>query len=91
MEKNEKSFEENLENLEKIVKDLENGDVPLNLAIDKFNEGMKLASLCNDILEKATGTKVIYQFYLKEPFYESNQNLCYGIQISKTEDIYMMI
>ena len=26
MEKNEKSFEENLENLEKIVKDLENGD-----------------------------------------------------------------
>ena len=45
----------------------------------------------DDILEKATGTKVIYQFYLKEPFYESNQNLCYGIQISKTEDIYMMI
>lgn len=61
MEKNEKSFEENLENLEKIVKDLENGDVPLNLAIDKFNEGMKLASLCNDILEKAneTVTKVL--------------------------------
>lgn len=61
MEKNEKSFEENLENLEKIVKDLENGDVPLNLAIDKFNEGMKLASLCNDILEKANEavTKVL--------------------------------
>lgn len=61
MEKNEKSFEENLENLEKIVKDLENGDVPLNLAIDKFNEGMKLAGLCNDILEKAneTVTKVM--------------------------------
>ena len=61
MEKNEKSFEENLENLEKIVNDLENGDVPLNLAIDKFNEGMKLASLCNDILEKAneTVTKVL--------------------------------
>ena len=50
-----------MENLEKIVKDLENGDVPLNLAIDKFNEGMKLASLCNDILEKAneTVTKVM--------------------------------
>ena len=44
-----------------------------------------------DILEKATGTKVIYQFYLKEPFYESDRNLCYGIQISKTEDINMMI
>ena len=44
-----------------------------------------------DILEKATGTKVIYLFYLKKPFYESDRNLCYGIQISKTEDINMMI
>lgn len=45
----------------------------------------------DDILEKATGTKMIYQFYLKEPFYKSNRDLCYGIQISKTEDINMMI
>ena len=39
----------------------------------------------DDILEKATGTKMIYQFYLKEPFYKSNRDLCYGIQISKGE------
>ena len=45
----------------------------------------------DDILEKATGTKMIYLFYLKEPFYKSNRDLCYGIQISKTEDINMMI
>ena len=45
----------------------------------------------DDVLEKATGTKMIYQFYLKEPFYKSNRDLCYGIQISKTEDINMMI
>ena len=50
------SFEENLDNLEKIVKALENGDVPLDEAIEKFNEGMKYATTCNEILEEATKT-----------------------------------
>ena len=45
----------------------------------------------NEILEKVTGIKEIYQFYLNEPFYESEYNLCFGIQISKTEDISVMI
>lgn len=48
------SFEENLENLETIVKALENGDIPLDNAIEKFNEGMKYATECNKILEEAT-------------------------------------
>lgn len=48
------SFEENLENLETIVKALENGDIPLDNAIEKFNEGMKYANECNKILEEAT-------------------------------------
>lgn len=56
MEKKNKSFEENLEELETIVKKLENGDVPLDEAIDKFNEGMKLAGECNKILESANET-----------------------------------
>ena len=57
MEKNkENSFEENLEKLEEIVKSLENGEVPLDDAIEKFNEGMKYANLCNKILEDATET-----------------------------------
>lgn len=56
MENKELSFEENLENLETIVKELENGDVPLNEAIEKFNEGMKIANICNETLEKATET-----------------------------------
>ena len=51
--KKEKTFEENLEQLEKIVKDLESGEVPLDDAIDKFNEAMKLAKACNDKLKKA--------------------------------------
>lgn len=45
----------------------------------------------NEILEKVTGIKEIYQFYLDEAFYESECNLCFGIQISKTEDVCMMI
>ena len=47
------TFEEQLEKLEKIVKDLENGDVALDDAINKWSEGMKLANNCNEILENS--------------------------------------
>lgn len=50
------SFEEKLTNLEKIVKDLENGDIKLDDAINKFNEAMNLAAACNKTLEEATKT-----------------------------------
>lgn len=49
----EKTFEENITSLETIVKDLENGNVPLDDAINKFNEAMKLAKSCNDKLTSA--------------------------------------
>lgn len=49
----EKKFEESLMELEQIVKDLENGNVPLDDAISKFNEAMKIAKNCNDKLNKA--------------------------------------
>ncbi len=49
----ELSFEENLEELEAIVKKLESGEVPLDEAIDKFNEAMKLAKKCNEKLKAA--------------------------------------
>ena len=52
-EKEEKTFEENITNLEAIVKDLESGNVPLDDAINKFNEAMKLAKACNDKLKNA--------------------------------------
>ena len=48
--KDEKTSEENLTELEQIVKDLENGSVPLDDAINKFNEAMKIAKECNDKL-----------------------------------------
>ena len=41
--KKEVSFEENLAHLETIVKELESGTIPLDDAIHKFNEAMKIA------------------------------------------------
>lgn len=50
----EKSFEENIKLLEDIVKNLENGDVPLDDAINKFSEAVKLADICDKKLKDAT-------------------------------------
>ncbi|MFV9510786.1 exodeoxyribonuclease VII small subunit [Tepidibacillus sp. LV47] len=47
----ELTFEEALERLEKIVDLLESGNVPLELAIDLFQEGMKLAKRCHQKLD----------------------------------------
>ena len=49
----EKSFEENMEQLEKIVTELEKGDVNLDESVKKFEQGMKISKKCNDILENA--------------------------------------
>lgn len=51
--KDELSFEESLEKLEEIVKKLENGDIALDDAIEKFNEAMALAKSCDEKLKKA--------------------------------------
>ncbi len=56
MDKKDLTFEEKLSNLEKIVKELESGETPLDDAINKFNEAMKLANSCNKTLEEATKT-----------------------------------
>ncbi len=52
-DKSELTFEESIKKLETIVKDLENGNVPLDDAINKFSEAMKLAKLCNEKLKNA--------------------------------------
>lgn len=46
----ELTFEEAMEQLEEIVEELEEGDVPLEKAIDYFQEGMKLSKLCGEKL-----------------------------------------
>ncbi len=49
--KEELTFEQAMEQLESIVNKLEEGDVPLEKAIDYFQEGMKLSKICNNKLE----------------------------------------
>jgi len=48
-------FEESLQRLEKIVAELEKGDVPLDKAVELFDEGMKLSGSCRKELEEAEG------------------------------------
>ena len=48
-------FEESLQRLEKIVAELEKGDVALDRALDLFDEGMKLSGSCRKELEEAEG------------------------------------
>ncbi|MCW7755117.1 exodeoxyribonuclease VII small subunit [Desulfobotulus sp. H1] len=48
-----KSFEEALAQLQGIVEELETGDLPLEKAIRKFEDGMKLSKYCNDCLDDA--------------------------------------
>ena len=49
----EKTFEEMMENLEKISNELENGDLTLDKSMSKFEEGMKLSKKCSEILDNA--------------------------------------
>lgn len=48
-------FEECLERLEKIVKELEKGEVPLEKSLTLFEEGMQLSATCRKQLEEAEG------------------------------------
>ena len=50
---NNKSFEEMIQNLEAIAKDLESGDLSLDDSVKKFEEGMKISKECSKILENA--------------------------------------
>jgi exodeoxyribonuclease VII small subunit len=46
-------FEEALKKLEKIVEDLEKGDLSLDEALKKYEEGLQLARQCAQRLENA--------------------------------------
>ena len=48
-------FEECLQRLEKIVQELEKGEVPLERSLTLFEEGMQLSSACRKELEQAEG------------------------------------
>jgi len=46
-------FEDTLKKLEKIVEDLESGDLSLDEALKKYQEGIELSRLCSARLETA--------------------------------------
>lgn len=46
------NFEEAIEELEEIVKELEEGGLPLDKSIDKFSRGIKLIKYCNKKLNE---------------------------------------
>jgi exodeoxyribonuclease VII small subunit len=76
-----KTFESAMKQLEKVVQDLETGDLPLEKAIKKFEEGIQLSKYCSQKLDESekkitllmqnsegkTGSEV--------PFISENENL----------------
>ncbi len=71
-----KSFEDSLDKMEEIVSELEAGDLPLESAIKKFEEGVQLSRFCSEKLDEAEkkvtlllkgeSGKVIEQDFAKE-------------------------
>ncbi len=59
----EKSFEDKLNELESIVKELESGNVNLDDAIEKYSTAMKLAKECSD---KIKGAEELVSKIMKE-------------------------
>ena len=54
-ERNLAKFEECLQQLEKIVEQLERGDLPLEQSLKLFEDGMRLSNSCRQELENAEG------------------------------------
>lgn len=48
-----KTFEESISELEKIVSQLENGDVTLDESLELFEQGIKLSKSCQKMLDAA--------------------------------------
>lgn len=47
-----KTFEQSMKLLEQIVLELESGNLPLEVALRKFEEGMELSKFCSQKLEE---------------------------------------
>ena len=53
MSENNKSFEENMQRLEQIVRTLERGDAALEESLKLFREGTALVQSCGKLLDEA--------------------------------------
>ena len=61
MAKRKLSFEEALKRLEEITQTLENEDVSLENSISLYKEGMDIAALCKNNLDKAKAEVLLIQ------------------------------
>jgi len=72
------TFEESLQRLEAIVKEVERGELPLEQSLKLFEEGIALSGACKKELDEAEGKIEILlknQGKLQaEPFQEGNGN-----------------
>ena len=53
MNEQNRSFEQNMQRLEQIVRALERGDVPLEESLKLFQEGTELVRACGTLLDEA--------------------------------------
>ena len=53
MSEQNRSFEQNMQRLEQIVRALERGDVPLEESLKLFQEGTELVRACGKLLDNA--------------------------------------
>ncbi|USS87557.1 exodeoxyribonuclease VII small subunit [Fructilactobacillus hinvesii] len=56
MPTNKPTFEENMQRLEQIVQELQNGNVPLEKALSEFQAGVKLSQTMQQTLQNAEDT-----------------------------------
>jgi len=49
------SFEKNLQRLDGIVRELEDADLPLEKALQLYEEGMRISEICHKQLKKRKG------------------------------------
>jgi len=71
----EKSFDESLKELEEIVDQLEQGDIPLEKALDEFQKGVKISRSLKKTLNEADEllTKIVDEEG-NETVFEANEN-----------------
>lgn len=53
MSKKNPTFEENMQRIEQIVREIEHGDIPLNESLKLFQEGTALVRKCQELLDNA--------------------------------------
>ena len=68
------TFATAMSELEEVVRKLEQGDVPLEEAIDLYKKGMELSKLCHDTLQNAEQQliSIVGEDGEKQPFQQGN-------------------